>query len=342
MPVPLQVDAHFDRTEVHGCEDRSLNSQPASFHSLCPVGLWLSLSTRRGLLGTLHPMNSWLLQCSPKVWDVFAWWADGDSDLENWTVARHLDELAAGDRFAFWVGGERAGVYAIGSLDGPVFQTSAARDRYWKQRPSGPVAVVPLKVDRYLFDAPVTKATLAADPDFAGALILRMPRTANPIRLSADEWDALMRYVPTGGRAPTSPGQRQPGEIVVTSRPLSTMTETTVVTTPASKRTRHHREARLVSRYEEQVGRTLEVLSVRLDGGTRLVADAFDPKTNTLIEAKASADRTDVRMAIGQLLDYQRHLAPDANLAVLLPVQPSADLTALLQQLGIAIVTADI
>jgi len=221
-------------------------------------------------------MNSWLLQCSPKVWDVFSWWADGEGDLDSWTVARHLAEIGKGDRFAFWVGGEHAGVYAVGTVTGSVFSTSTAGDRYWRQRPSSVVTAMPLAVDRYLFDAPIRKATLAADPDFAGALILRMPRTANPIRMTTAEWDALMRYVPTGGPGPKSPGQRQLGEVVVTSRPLSTTTELTVVTTTASQRTRHYREARLVNGYEEQLGRTLEVLSVRLDSGTLLVADGFD------------------------------------------------------------------
>jgi hypothetical protein len=46
-------------------------------------------------------------------------------------------------------------------------------------------------------------------------------------------------------------------------------------------------------------------------------------------------------MAIGQLYDYQRHLAPGANLAVLLPELPSTDLLALLRQLDIAVLTAD-
>lgn len=286
-------------------------------------------------------MNNWLLQCSTKVWDVFSWWADGDDDLDSWTVARHLAEIGKGDKFAFWVGGEHAGVYAIGAVTGPVFSSSTAGDKYWRQRPSGAVTAMPLVVDRYLFDAPITKTTLAADPDFADALILRMPRTANPVRMTATEWDALMRYVPTGGPKPKSPGQRQLGEVVVTSRPLPTTTETTVVTTTASQRTRHYREARLISRYEERLGRTLEVLSVRLDSGTLLVADGFDRQTSTLIEAKASTDRVDVRMAIGQLFDYQRHLAPGANLAVLLPEAPSADLMALLQQLDISILTVE-
>ena len=282
-----------------------------------------------------------MLQCSPKVWDVFSWWADGDSDLKSWTVARHLNEIRKHDRFAFWVGGEHAGIYAIGTVTGPVFPTSLKGDGYWRRRPSGSVHAAPLAVNRYLFDAPIEKATLASDPDFANALILRMPRTANPIRMTAAEWGVVKRHIPTGAPAPRAPGQRQPGEVVVTSRPLSTSIETTVVTTQASERTRHFREARLVSCYEEQLGRPLETLSARLDSGTLLVADGYDRQTNTLIEAKATADRADVRMAIGQLFDYQKHLAPGANLAVLLPELPSEDLLELMQQLDIKVLTSN-
>lgn len=78
--------------------------------------------------------------------------------------------------------------------------------------------------------------------------------------------------------------------------------------------------------------------SVRLPSGERLVCDAYDDASSLLIEAKASTSRQDIRMAIGQLLDYRRHLAPHANLAVLLPALPGDDLVALLQELGIRII----
>jgi hypothetical protein len=166
-----------------------------------------------------------------------------------------------------------------------------------------------------------------------------MLRTGNSIRMTDRQWDAVMRHVPRDAPAPNPPSQRKPGEVVVTSRSVSTVVESTVVTTKATETTRRHRENSLVLRYVEQLGRNLEVLSVRLDNRTLLVADAFDRETNTLIEAKASTDRIDLRTAIGQLFDYQRHLAPGAHLAVLLPALPSNDLVALLEQLHIAILT---
>ncbi len=40
-------------------------------------------------------------------------------------------------------------------------------------------------------------------------------------------------------------------------------------------------------------------------------------------------------MVIGRLLDYRRHLAPTATLAVLLPEPPSDDVLALLRELKV-------
>lgn len=35
-------------------------------------------------------MTDWILQCSPRVWDVFGWWEQSDEDLNAWTVSQHL------------------------------------------------------------------------------------------------------------------------------------------------------------------------------------------------------------------------------------------------------------
>lgn len=43
-------------------------------------------------------------------------------------------------------------------------------------------------------------------------------------------------------------------------------------------------------------------------------------------------------MAIGQLMDYRRHVAPKSRLAVLVPQQPSDDLLDLLKSLKIGVI----
>lgn len=68
--------------------------------------------------------------------------------------------------------------------------------------------------------------------------------------------------------------------------------------------------------------------AIRVPGArSPLLSDIYDTTTKTLYEAKSSPARSDVRMAIGQLLDYQRHI-PVLKLAcsLLLPSRPTDDL----------------
>lgn len=69
-----------------------------------------------------------------------------------------------------------------------------------------------------------------------------------------------------------------------------------------------------------------------------LVCDLFDETEGVLIEAKGSASREAIRMAIGQLLDYRRFEETQPELAVLLPARPSSDLEELLSSVGVAVI----
>jgi 5-methylcytosine-specific restriction protein A len=66
-----------------------------------------------------------------------------------------------------------------------------------------------------------------------------------------------------------------------------------------------------------------------------LHTDLYDTTTNTLYEAKAHATRDSVRLAIGQLLDYRRHISPEPQMCLLVPEKPNDDLLALLKSVGI-------
>ena len=67
--------------------------------------------------------------------------------------------------------------------------------------------------------------------------------------------------------------------------------------------------------------------------------DGWIESTRTLIEAKASSSRPNIRMAIGQLLDYKRHINPEPlRLAVLLPSYPRKDLADLIFSQNIEII----
>lgn len=279
----------------------------------------------------------WILQCNPDVWDVFSWWEDGEGDLDDWTVSQHLTDLHRGDRFAFWVGGREAGVYAVGRLAGGAYPIKRPSGGYWKKPPSSPTHAVDLSTEQYLFGSPLLKTSLIQDRGFSDALVIRMPRTANPIKMTEAEWDALSRHLPSQGRRRTRPN-RKGGDVVVTERALGSVKERTTVTSSAVERVREHREAALVKRYQAHLRRPLRVKSIALPSGERLVTDGFDEAQNRLIEAKASVSRQDIRMAIGQLLDYRRHLKPRPSLTLLMPERPSEDLVVLLRGLKIEIV----
>lgn len=280
----------------------------------------------------------WIIQANPKRWKVFEWWENAEHPLSTWTLSWRAPELRAGDKFALWVSGQDAGVYATGTIRGSTYEvTEPEVDPYWADPPSGPEWEVELDTRLYLFDAPIRKAVLVADPEFAHALVLRMPGYRNPIPLEPDEWNALMRHLPAEqdqSRAAARPARRN-GDVVITERRRGTVSENITVATPAVKQLRSFTEARLVDAYERFLGRQLRILSALLPSGERLVIDGYDDVTDCLIEAKASATRQGIRMAIGQLLDYRRHIAPGASLAILLPEVPSDDLVTLVQSLHI-------
>jgi hypothetical protein len=89
-------------------------------------------------------------------------------------------------------------------------------------------------------------------------------------------------------------------------------------------------ERDLVRRYVEWVGRE-DRFEHHYLAGSGLHTDLFFRPNWILIEAKSSADRWAIRLAIGQLLDYQRHYSRSPRLAMLLPEKPSPSMIELLK-----------
>lgn len=77
-----------------------------------------------------------------------------------------------------------------------------------------------------------------------------------------------------------------------------------------------------------------------LEFPSRLRCDLWEEDRRNLIEAKASIRREDIRMAVGELLDYYFQCAGDArfqkpNMAILLPKRPPDDRVNWIESLGI-------
>ncbi|MGW5146370.1 hypothetical protein [Rhodococcus koreensis] len=98
-------------------------------------------------------------------------------------------------------------------------------------------------------------------------------------------------------------------------------------------------EAELVARFAahlEMMGRTVQGYRIQPEGVLApLFVDIHDATTNHLYEAKASASREAVRMALGQLLDYRRSFVAQPAISVLLPERPVEDLLKLLAENGV-------
>ncbi|MGC5398590.1 hypothetical protein ACPXCP_22985 [Streptomyces sp. DT20] len=122
---------------------------------------------------------------------------------------------------------------------------------------------------------------------------------------------------------------------------------TTIQTTAnvnGGERTVIRREGQLVTAFEEHLekaGHTFSTFQITIEGepGT-LTPDLYDETDHVLYEAKGLTTRNNVRLAIGQLLDYRRYVENRETLriAVLLPSEPTPDVKALLAEENIELV----
>ncbi len=121
--------------------------------------------------------NAWLFACHPKQLTI-----DDETfadQIEDWPVTTYRDHIAFGDPAVFWMTGKDAGVYAVGRVAGGVSE----QDGEWR---------CPLELYVDLFEVPVRKAELMADPRFVDAPIVRSPHAASPHLLTVEQLAAIL------------------------------------------------------------------------------------------------------------------------------------------------------
>ncbi|MGK5532886.1 restriction endonuclease [Streptomyces sp. URMC 129] len=155
----------------------------------------------------------------------------------------------------------------------------------------------------------------------------------------------IFRLVPVGETLPPPPS---PAPIPIPSRELVTeyvpleqhFTERVDIQPSREPYEAERREGPLVHRlreYLEGLGHKVTRNRIRPIGEVRaLYTDLYDVTDNLLVEAKGSVTREAIRMAVGQLYDYRRHIPADPRLAVLVPEQPRSDLIDLCAAANIA------
>ncbi|MCX4236377.1 hypothetical protein [Streptomyces ortus] len=107
-----------------------------------------------------------------------------------------------------------------------------------------------------------------------------------------------------------------------------------------------HRKMQLLGDYHRHLNEQQhEIFAYQIKiAGTRstLKTDLYDATDHVLYCVKGESSREDIRMAIGQLKDYVRHINPaNPKLTVLLPEKPHEDLQDLLSREGIGLVYQD-
>ncbi|MEV5082975.1 hypothetical protein AB0K74_30535 [Streptomyces sp. NPDC056159] len=172
----------------------------------------------------------------------------------------------------------------------------------------------------------VTAAMFQADPATSGALSLPKQRVSK-------------------GSAPRkpAPNAETSGTFVV---PEAFGTQLSIrAATAATVAIRH--EAELTQAYKahlDAAGHRTGAYQIKVKGLTStLRADLYDATAHVLYEAKGSNSREDVRMALGQILDYSRYVEmPEHNgepqRVILLPAAPSPDMYALLDRYDVGVV----
>lgn len=162
--------------------------------------------------------------------------------------------------------------------------------------------------------------------------------------------DGPVREVIVFRLLPIGESFRNPGDNVglgsepaISSVPIEAHnTERFIVTPNAEPIEAERREQALVveyTRHMESRGSVIGRHRYRPPGESKpLFNDVFDETRANLIEAKGTCTREAVRMALGQLADYQRFEATPIHTAILLPHRPRPDLEQLAASQGVAIV----
>jgi hypothetical protein len=178
---------------------------------------------------------------------------------------------------------------------------------------------------------------LADAPDLSGQEM----RTVYVFRLRPCGGTPEKPAMPREGAGPISGAAPSREEVDVESGQVERFVHAAIAPGEAERR-----EARLVAEYLEYRRRRrapdLIRLRLRPSGEAQpLYTDLYDRTEHRIIEAKGTTTREALRMAVGQLLDYQNLVGGDARLSVLLPRMPRPNLVDYLAACRIDIIARD-
>ncbi len=133
---------------------------------------------------------NWIFQGNPRVFPVLEHLRTGEP-IENWSVTHSLTKLQPNDRAALWVSGPRAGIYALGTVAG-VPEENTSSDGWIDPDDRGVLRwFCSLALNEILYESPILRINLLADPRFHHASIVRHPWTGSPFPITDLEWKVI-------------------------------------------------------------------------------------------------------------------------------------------------------
>lgn len=297
----------------------------------------VELLSASGNAGPAH----WLFTVNPERYRVFDQLEETGSLSPTWRLSQHWNRVRPGDDVVLWLTGPDGGVIALGVVAEPPKQTSERGNAYWVEGSDA---------ERDAWSCTVAFATayprgndsrraLAADSRFSSSEVLTPGRRRSPLRLDDQQWTAVAEWARFADEGePTAPGEPpiEDGAGLLPGQPLRASYDL-----PGRTVYLDWAERRLVAAYQKWLSGRLDVAVPVRAPEQLLEADAFDQSRALLIEAKADTRRESVRMALGQLLDYERFFDGPVNRAVLLPARPADSLVELLRCHAVTIIHKD-
>ncbi|MFH9563537.1 hypothetical protein [Streptomyces globisporus] len=225
--------------------------------------------------------------------------------------------------------------------DGTMPNSDAVRQRY-----IGPMMVDPI-------EPVVIRRGLGKDKKMRNALVFRfrpvpdttpawapqdMPKAATQDSFENVELEDSVDDAPLAPNIPAQTGVKD-------KKSEQHTTAETIANILGGPKTVVRREGTLVEAFKKHLtaaGHAHKTFQITLAGEIgALTPDLYDITDHALYEAKGQATRNNVRMAIGQLADYRRHIPKqnsELRVVVLLPEAPSPDVKALLDSQNVHLV----
>ena len=121
----------------------------------------------------------WIFQGNPKIYDVQN--ALKELDVFHWTLRQHKSEVLPGDLVYIWASGESGGLLGKCLVDSEAFvgTDTESESKFWLEKPEDTSETRVRLRKLEVFDYPVERGDLSAEPQLKELALLRMPQATN-------------------------------------------------------------------------------------------------------------------------------------------------------------------